>query len=326
MTRVSVVVPTYNRATVLPRAIDSVLEQTVDDVEVVVVDDGSTDDTESVVDGYDDERVRYIAHDDNRGANVARNTGIEAATGAYVAFLDSDDEWRPTKLVAQLDRLDGEEWIAAYCDCETRLEGVTGRLQTAVASALARADDASSTEGRSELAAEILADNVHPAAGSTLVVDRDVAERVGGFDESLDRFQDPDVVLRILDEGPIAYVDDPLVVRHDTGTPDVDVVRVADEQYLAKHADKVERAERRGYDVQGAHALVLAKRYFEAGRPISGALFLRRAAVPARHLPGLGWAAVSGLRSRDDRWLLTAAAAAFAVVAYVRATDRSESV
>ncbi|MFC6990634.1 glycosyltransferase family 2 protein [Haladaptatus sp. GCM10025707] len=95
MPTVSVVIPTYNRSEEVTHAIDSVLAQTYDDFELLVVDDGSTDDTEEVVTSYDDDRVKFIEHEENQGAPAARNTGIEHAEGEYVAFLDSDDEWLP---------------------------------------------------------------------------------------------------------------------------------------------------------------------------------------------------------------------------------------
>lgn len=92
---VSVVIPTYNRAHLVARAIQSVIEQTLDDWELLLVDDGSTDDTQSVVNGFRESRMRYLRDEVNRGAQVARNTGIRESRGEYVAFLDSDDEWLP---------------------------------------------------------------------------------------------------------------------------------------------------------------------------------------------------------------------------------------
>ncbi|WP_436925479.1 glycosyltransferase family 2 protein [Halosimplex amylolyticum] len=316
MPTVSVVIPTYDRADVLPRAMDSALGQTFADLELVVVDDGSTDETESVVADYDDDRVRYVAHETNRGGNVARNTGIEAAEGEYVAFLDSDDEWKPTKLERQIDRLEADDadWVAAYCDFETRREGPAARLESLAAGLLARADDDHPTEGGEELVGEILADRLHPGAGSTLVARTDVARSVGGFDEELDRFQDPEFVLRLLDEGPLAHVDAPLVVRHDTGTPAAETVAAADREYLAKYADAVERAEERGFDVRGRHNLILAKRHLAEGSFLTGIRHLAGATVPGRHVPGLAWAAAGGFRRRTDRRTVLTSALAVAVL------------
>lgn len=100
---VSVVLPTYNRAHLIERAIRSLLVQTFEDWELLVVDDGSTDDTEEVIRRFNDVRMRYVRHEVNRGAPAARNTGIKASRGEYVALLDSDDEWVPEKLRLQVD-------------------------------------------------------------------------------------------------------------------------------------------------------------------------------------------------------------------------------
>ncbi len=95
MSRVSVVIPTYNRSKCIERAIASVLAQTYSNLEIIVVDDGSTDDTARVVEEHArrESRIRLIKHDKKRGAQAARNTGILAAAGQWIAFLDSDDEW-----------------------------------------------------------------------------------------------------------------------------------------------------------------------------------------------------------------------------------------
>jgi len=99
---VSVIIPTYNRAHLIKRAIQSVLNQTYQDFEVIIVDDGSTDNTEKVVKSFNDPRIRYIRHEKNKGAAAARNTGIKAAKGKFIAFQDSDDEWLPEKLEKQM--------------------------------------------------------------------------------------------------------------------------------------------------------------------------------------------------------------------------------
>ena len=102
---VSVIIPTYNRARMVGRAIQSVLNQIYQDFELIVADDASTDNTEEVVKSFKDERLRYIRHEKNSGTSVApRNTGIKAARGEYIALLDSDDEWLPEKLEKQIDK------------------------------------------------------------------------------------------------------------------------------------------------------------------------------------------------------------------------------
>lgn len=102
MPRVSVVIPTYNRAREVVRAVESVQRQTFTDLEVIVVDDASPDDTRAAITSITDPRVRYVAHDTNKGGCAARNSGIQAALGRYIAFLDDDDEWLPNKLERQL--------------------------------------------------------------------------------------------------------------------------------------------------------------------------------------------------------------------------------
>lgn len=300
MPRVSVIIPTYNRADVLPRAIDSVLDQTESDFEIIVIDDGSTDDTQELLNAYQDPRVRSVAHGTNHGANVARNTGIDEARGEYVAFLDSDDEWKEDKLERQLERLDAcsGEYTAAYCGFEIRSGGATGRLEMVGASILSRGDSRPQKEGGEELIGEILADNVHPGAGSTLLVETVTAKEIGGFNETLDRFQDPEIVIRILEEGKLACVDEPLVIRHDTGSPSAKMVKSADKQYLQTYEEQVDRFETEGYDILGSHNLILAKLFFAEGEFMSGFSHLRDATARPRHYPGILWAVGGGMRQR----------------------------
>ncbi|ELY42001.1 glycosyltransferase family 2 protein [Natronorubrum tibetense] len=316
MTRVSVIIPTYNRATTLPRAIDSALAQTVDDLEVVVVDDGSTDDTDSVLAEYDDPRVRPVVHATNQGANVARNTGIDHARGEYVAFLDSDDEWRSEKLERQLETLEdrSDEWIGVYCDAVFELSGTDGWFRSTAATVLARGDDRPTMEGGEELIGEILADNVQPGAGSTLVVRTDVARDIGGWDEQLDRFQDPEFCLRVLEAGNLAYVDEELVVREETAIPPADVIKNADEQYLSMYDETVERFESEGYEIRSSHQLILAKCYFSEGRLLRGLWHLRKAAPSRRQYPGLCWAAGVGVRQRPVPIVATVAFVLVAII------------
>ena len=114
--QVSVVIPTYNRAATVPRAIESVLAQTVSDLEIIVVDDGSTDDTARVLEEKFGDRIRYHSQP-NLGASIARNRGIEEAQGEWIAFLDSDDLWEKDKLEWQFKAL--EQFAPQCCACYT---------------------------------------------------------------------------------------------------------------------------------------------------------------------------------------------------------------
>ncbi len=112
---VSVIIPTYNRANTITRAVDSVLKQTYSDIEVLVIDDCSTDNTEDIVKSMNDSRLRYYKLERNGGACVARNVGIDHAKGEIIAFHDSDDIWYPNKLERQIGAL--EESRADICFC-----------------------------------------------------------------------------------------------------------------------------------------------------------------------------------------------------------------
>ncbi len=112
MSEVSVIIPTYNRAEYVTKAIDSVLAQTYTDYEIIVIDDGSTDNTKEVLLPYMD-RIRYI-YQENAGASAARNRGIKASKGEWIAFLDSDDEWLPGKLAVQIRAVERHPQLVAH--------------------------------------------------------------------------------------------------------------------------------------------------------------------------------------------------------------------
>ena len=95
---VSVIIPTYNRRNTILASVNSVLNQTFKNIELIVVDDCSTDDTISILEQINDKRLKIIRHSKNKGQNAARNTGIKASTGEYIAHHDSDDIWRLNKL------------------------------------------------------------------------------------------------------------------------------------------------------------------------------------------------------------------------------------
>lgn len=202
---VSVILPTYNRAGLLPRAIASVLRQTFADFELIVVDDASTDDTMSVVGSIQDPRLRYIRLPANRGAPEARNRGITEANGNLVAFQDSDDEWLPEKLARQVAKLNAcpTSVAANYCGF-TRYERRT--------SLYIPEPKVACVEGR--ITSSLLIENF--VSTQTLIVRKTLLESVGGFDERLKRLQDWDLVLRLSRETVFSYIEDPLVLVYET--------------------------------------------------------------------------------------------------------------
>jgi glycosyltransferase involved in cell wall biosynthesis len=201
--RVSVVIPTHNRAHLIQRALRSVLEQTVQDWECFVVDDGSVDDTESVVRAIGDARVQYLRHPVNRGGSAARNTGIRAAQGKWVGFLDSDDEWLPRKLERQLAQLEASELpdLALVYSGFTTVRGDSETPPTAPVY-------------RGRVFDQLLRSNV---IGSTslALVRRDVLLALGGFDEALPAKQDVDLWLRLARDHQVDFVPEPLVRMHE---------------------------------------------------------------------------------------------------------------
>lgn len=123
---VSVVIPAYNRANLLPRAIDSVLAQTRQNFELIIVDDGSMDNTKEIVQNYSYPKIRYIRNESNLGATRSRNIGIQNSMGDVIAFLDSDDTWLPNKLEDQLKYIPEvhrhEPWV---CFTPVRVKGTS---------------------------------------------------------------------------------------------------------------------------------------------------------------------------------------------------------
>lgn len=116
MELISVIIPTYNREKLIERSINSVLNQTYKNIELIVVDDFSSDNTEKVVKKYTDERLHYIKLEKNSGACVARNVGIENAKGEYIAFQDSDDVWHDNKLEIQLEYMKKNNAEVSFCN------------------------------------------------------------------------------------------------------------------------------------------------------------------------------------------------------------------
>lgn len=282
MALVSVVTPTYNRADRISRAIDSVLGQTYQELEHIIVDDASTDDTQSVVEGYDDDRIRYIRHETNQRQAAARNTAIEAAEGEYVAFLDSDDEWRPTKLEKQVDWIEGhgEEWVGVYCDGTTlRNSRIKDVLSSVFPYEIRK-------EGSEELVRDILTMRGNISAGASLLARLKPVRSIGGFDESLPRHEDLDFTLRLLEQGKLGYIDEELFVVHESSDPSADVMAESKRQYLANHADTIDELEAQGYPVRRYHDFHLARCFFSDGRFREGLDYLRgaRASNPRQYL------------------------------------------
>lgn len=219
---VSVVVPVYGRPSAAAAAIRSVLEQSVGNFEVVVVDDGSPVPAVESLAGFSDARIRFVRHDANLGAAAARNTGVEVARGPVVAFLDSDDVWLPTMLETQLAALAADATIAGVTTAFL-LEHPDGRVERRVPDA-----------GLSLAERAMLGCDLSP--GSTLAIRRDVWLALGGLDAALARLEDWDFLLRLAPEHDLTLLDRPLArVRLRGRGPTPELVREATARIVARH-------------------------------------------------------------------------------------------
>jgi glycosyltransferase involved in cell wall biosynthesis len=206
---VSVIIPTYNRAKTIERAVNSVLAQTWKKVEVIVVDDGSTDQTGEILKTYGD-KIRMIRQQ-NGGASAARNTGIKAATGEIISFLDSDDEWLPSKMERQVKLLHRTESSGVVCCvCNARMLFSSGTV-TSFQSARLHPEQA---EGVWSNPTPILIDRFL-FFNQVAAVRREALDRSGYFREDLRIMEDYDLALRLSLMGSWAFIAEPLAVWHE---------------------------------------------------------------------------------------------------------------
>ncbi len=195
--KVSVIIPTYNSAEYITEALDSVFAQTYKNYEVIVIDDGSTDNTKDVLKPYMS-RIKYI-YKENGGVSSARNVGIKNAEGEYIAFLDSDDIWLPEKLERQIERFNSEPDLGlVYSNCIRFSENGIEQSSRKVKKYL---------EG--DIFAKILEGYVLPT--STVIAKKLCFDEVGYFDERFSVSEDYDMWLRISRFFKIGYVKGPLV-------------------------------------------------------------------------------------------------------------------
>jgi glycosyltransferase involved in cell wall biosynthesis len=197
---VSVILATYRRQDLLPRAIRSVMAQTMPDWELVVVDDEPNPATEEIVAGFDDPRVRYVSHPENRGLCAARNTGIAAAKAAWIAFLDDDDEYLPHKLERQLVH-------AQSCGTGTGVISCYEEVLKADGSIIVRAVDLVGDVHRRLVRDDLI--RMQP-----LLVRRACFDIVGLFDVRLRSHDDFDMTLRLSRAFSFETVREPLVRIH----------------------------------------------------------------------------------------------------------------
>lgn len=224
---ISVIIPTYNRGALIKSSIESVEKQTFQDFEIIVVDDGSTDDTEQVIAELGQHRIRYIRHDKNRGANVARNTGIQEAKGEYIAFQDSDDTWHPKKLAKQVDACNTSGADVAFCAFNRVISGKKTYIPK---------PGYKLKVGYHNFYASLLRGSF--ISCQTLFIRRPLLLEVGMFDEELPRLQDWELCLRLSENHSFVFLSEPLVeveIRADSISTDTKNYARAADLILKKH-------------------------------------------------------------------------------------------
>ncbi|MEA3489047.1 MAG: glycosyltransferase [Candidatus Omnitrophota bacterium] len=232
-TIVSVIVPTYNRAGLIGRAVKIVLKQTYADLEVIVVDDGSTDNTEEIVKDIRDERVRYIKHSHNRGLSSARNTGIREACGRYIAFQDDDDIWMPGKL---------EKQMSLFRDAPPEVGVVYGSTLRIFEGKKVHVPSRGLQPKEGDLYGILLKSNFISIVSA--VVKRECFEKAGMFDESLPNLEDWDLWLRVSKYYHFRYLDEAVATVYFTRqsiTADNSSFIKAMELILDRHQDDYEK-------------------------------------------------------------------------------------
>jgi len=223
---VSVVVPTYNRQKTIERAIVSVLKQTHPVHEIFIVDDCSTDNTVHIIQEFvkHDSRIKLLRHERNKGAQAARNTGIRNATGEWIAFLDSDDEWLPNRLQAGFDLQKREGFKVIHSECYiteiTEGKDITHRNM-----------DIPSLSGN--IYKELLKYPFPMFQG--LLVKCECLERIGYLDEAIISFQEWDTSIRLARHYEFGFVPEPLFIYHRCHCKDAEGYY----QIVEKHADEI---------------------------------------------------------------------------------------
>jgi glycosyltransferase involved in cell wall biosynthesis len=254
---VTIIIPAYNAAATVARALDSALAQTYRPIEVIVIDDGSKDATSEIVAAYRDERIRLLSLPRNQGESGAMNEGLASARGEYIAFLDADDEWLPTKLAEQVPML-RENPRATMVNCGHNRVDQSGDVAPDWGTpppGLGKAD-----LWRGLLAATYITKPCVVARASAL-------REVGPFDTSLRIGADQDMWIRLAMAGEVEFIPDLLTVTHDTPGSLTKVYAAQTDQYVLTMVRR--HIERRRHDLSnGEIRHILGARYTSIGRTL----------------------------------------------------------
>lgn len=259
--KISVVIPTYNRQDLLNQALESILNQTYQDFEAIIVDDGSSIPIQ--VDLPDNSRIRIISHPSNMGASAARNTGIKAARGELVAFLDSDDLWLPEKLALQAEFMNLHPHFGA-CVSSYHLETIEGHSIVKL------------KKPKSWL--RELAQGCRLGPGTTLVVRHTCYDRTGYYDVNMPRLEDLDWLLRFIRDYDIGVIERPLATVRPSGNPSALSIETGNRTIIERHgSDFMQLGKFYGRQAIGKRWFETAVYYFANGDKKTGWRYLRMA-------------------------------------------------
>jgi glycosyltransferase involved in cell wall biosynthesis len=258
----SVVIPAFNRFELLLQAIQSVQKQTFQDFEIIVVDDGSFEPIEVPL-ADDEARIRVFRHAKNLGAAAARNTGIQAANGTLIAFLDSDDLWLPEKLMRQAELMKIESEIGA-CVCSYHYETEEGYSLQKIKKPASWLKE--------------LAKGCRLSPGSTLVVRRECYAQTGYYDLSFPRHEDYDWLLRFIRRNDLGVIEEPLAIVRRGGPPPANAGEIANKQMVGKHrAEYMRLGTFRGKQAVGIRWLETSIQFFDEGDRKKGCHYFKKA-------------------------------------------------
>lgn len=222
---VSVIIPTYNRANVICDTIKSVLEQTYDHFEIIVIDDASSDNTSDVIASFNDKRIKYYRNENNMGPAGARNVGIKYAQFEFVAFIDSDVIWNKEKLEKQIQILSDKEYAVCYC----RIKRQTSNK---IKSWIIPSEKKNSSELSGNIYQLLLKGNVVDT--SAALVRKDVLIELNGFEQTIHALEDYELFLRISKKYKFIFLDEVLVESTDYGDGVNDETKNTEKHLIAK--------------------------------------------------------------------------------------------
>ncbi len=227
--KISIILPTYNRANTIHESILSVLNQTYEDFELIIVDDGSTDNTKEVIEIFEDSRIQYIKHEENKGAASAMNTGIKKSKGSFISIQNSDDKWLPEKL---------ENEINGFNSPNPKLGVVYSGLCRIIGNRKIYIPSKSVKKKEGYLSDDLL--NINFVNGLSLIR-KDCFEKVGYYDEELVGLEDWEIYLRISKYYDFKFIDKPLIIAslsQDSLSIKPSVMISATQMILNKHFNK----------------------------------------------------------------------------------------